>query len=101
MWGLNRKSQTKIPAPSAFSLCQRPSPLQTHLLCLSPSSSSLLNRDLEELQELATSSNTNPRIFPYNVKQQCWEKAEKIRGRDPDRWRRVPDARRLPRLPLS
>ncbi|XP_034214559.1 uncharacterized protein LOC117626880 isoform X1 [Prunus dulcis] len=49
---------------------------------------SLLNRDLEELQELATSSNTNPRIFPYNVKQQCWEKAEKIRGRDPDRWRR-------------
>ncbi|XP_008239932.1 PREDICTED: uncharacterized protein LOC103338500 [Prunus mume] len=49
---------------------------------------SLLKRDLEELQELATSSNTNPRIFPYNVKQQCWEKAEKIRGRDPDRWRR-------------
>ncbi|KAL6272717.1 hypothetical protein ACE6H2_023409 [Prunus campanulata] len=39
---------------------------------------SLLNRDLE----LATSSNTNPRIFPYSVKQQCWDKAEKIRGRD-------------------
>lgn len=22
------------------------------------------------------------------MKQQCWEKAEKIKGRDPDRWRR-------------
>ncbi|XP_010258323.1 PREDICTED: uncharacterized protein LOC104598108 isoform X2 [Nelumbo nucifera] len=30
----------------------------------------------------------NPRSFPYSVKQQCWEKAEKIKGRDPDRWRR-------------
>ncbi|KAF6171840.1 hypothetical protein GIB67_007361 [Kingdonia uniflora] len=33
-------------------------------------------------------TNPNPRSFPYNVKQQCWEKAEKIKGRDPDRWRR-------------
>lgn len=31
---------------------------------------------------------SNPRSFPYSVKQQCWEKAEKVRGRDPDRWRR-------------
>ncbi|KAJ4796475.1 HNH endonuclease [Rhynchospora pubera] len=29
----------------------------------------------------------NPRSFPFGVKQQCWEKAEKIKGRDPDRWR--------------
>ncbi|KAJ3673796.1 hypothetical protein LUZ60_005788 [Juncus effusus] len=35
-----------------------------------------------------TSDETNPRSFPYGVKQQCWEKAEKIAGRDPDRWRR-------------
>lgn len=61
---------------------------------------SLLDRDLvteditllEELsisQERVNSSpNPNPRSFPYNVKQQCWEKAEKIKGRDPDRWRR-------------
>lgn len=34
--------------------------------------------------------NQNPRIFPHSVKQQCWEKAEKIKGRDPDRWRRDP-----------
>ncbi|KAI3777554.1 hypothetical protein L1987_47354 [Smallanthus sonchifolius] len=33
---------------------------------------------------------SNPRSFPYNVKQQCWEKADKIKGRDPDRWRRDP-----------
>ncbi|KAJ4841035.1 hypothetical protein Tsubulata_009371 [Turnera subulata] len=31
-----------------------------------------------------------PRSFPYSVKQQCWEKAEKVKGRDPDRWRRDP-----------
>ncbi|KAF5734688.1 hypothetical protein HS088_TW15G00180 [Tripterygium wilfordii] len=34
------------------------------------------------------SSASNPRSFPYSVKQQCWEKAEKVKGRDPDRWRR-------------
>ncbi|XP_058083272.1 uncharacterized protein LOC131231171 isoform X2 [Magnolia sinica] len=34
------------------------------------------------------SSNSNPRSFPHSVKQQCWDKAEKIKGRDPDRWRR-------------
>ncbi|XP_024169016.1 uncharacterized protein LOC112175563 isoform X2 [Rosa chinensis] len=33
---------------------------------------------------------TNPRSFPHSVKKQCWEKAEKIKGRDPDRWRRDP-----------
>ncbi|KAI4319146.1 hypothetical protein MLD38_032781 [Melastoma candidum] len=30
----------------------------------------------------------NPRSFPFRVKQQCWDKAEKVKGRDPDRWRR-------------
>ncbi|KAM0952970.1 putative HNH nuclease [Dioscorea sansibarensis] len=33
-------------------------------------------------------SPANPRSFPYSVKQQCWDKAEKVKGRDPDRWRR-------------
>ncbi|CAH8366870.1 unnamed protein product [Eruca vesicaria subsp. sativa] len=32
--------------------------------------------------------NPEPRSFPYSVKQQCWEKAEKVKGRDPERWRR-------------
>ncbi|CAM8999064.1 unnamed protein product [Rhodiola kirilowii] len=34
--------------------------------------------------------NPNPRSFPHIVKQQCWEKAEKIKRRDPERWRRDP-----------
>ncbi|KAM1026189.1 hypothetical protein ACFX13_039866 [Malus domestica] len=66
-----------------------------------PRASALLNRDLVVTdvtattrfeEELATSSsfNNNPRSFPYSVKQQCWDKAEKIKGRDPDRWRRDP-----------
>lgn len=33
-------------------------------------------------------SPAEPRSFPHSVKQQCWEKAEKVKGRDPDRWRR-------------
>ncbi|KAK8960603.1 hypothetical protein KSP40_PGU008577 [Platanthera guangdongensis] len=33
---------------------------------------------------------TSSRSFPYSVKQQCWEKAEKVKGRYPDRWRRDP-----------
>nr|XP_007155300.1 hypothetical protein PHAVU_003G189200g [Phaseolus vulgaris]ESW27294.1 hypothetical protein PHAVU_003G189200g [Phaseolus vulgaris] len=32
--------------------------------------------------------NPNPRSFPHTVKQKCWEKADKVKGRDPDRWRR-------------
>lgn len=38
--------------------------------------------------ESSTGPYSNPRSFPYSVKQQCWEKAEKIKGRDPERWRR-------------
>lgn len=33
-------------------------------------------------------SEYNPRAFPFHVKQACWEKTTKIKGRDPDRWRR-------------
>ncbi|XP_072978347.1 uncharacterized protein [Typha angustifolia] len=47
--------------------------------------------DLDESPELfpgGGASTVNPRSFPYSVKQQCWEKAEKVKGRDPDRWRR-------------
>lgn len=57
-------------------------------------SASLLDRELVTggtatlFEDLSISSDPNPRSFPYSVKQQCWEKAEKIRGRDPERWRR-------------
>ncbi|KAK4257198.1 hypothetical protein QN277_006818 [Acacia crassicarpa] len=42
----------------------------------------------KQSQDYYADSSPNPRSFPYSVKQQCWDKAEKIRGRDPDRWRR-------------
>lgn len=74
---------------------------------LAPSSSAIY-RDLETAQEdltaagslfenleisfpgdtTAPSPGANPRSFPYSVKQQCWEKAERVKGRDPDRWRK-------------
>ncbi|KAI3766848.1 hypothetical protein L2E82_16923 [Cichorium intybus] len=67
---------------------------------VSPSSATLLDTqivtgddDLTYLHDLTVSPPdkfSNPRSFPYSVKQQCWEKAEKIKGRDPDRWRRDP-----------
>lgn len=53
--------------------------------------SSVLERDLViENESSVDVSITNPRSFPYSVKQQCWDKAEKVKGRDPDRWRRDP-----------
>ncbi|KAE8124020.1 hypothetical protein FH972_018932 [Carpinus fangiana] len=57
-------------------------------------STSLLDRELVTedattlFEDLRISSDANPRSFPYSVKQQCWDKAEKVRGRDPERWRR-------------
>ncbi|KAG8388694.1 hypothetical protein BUALT_Bualt02G0152000 [Buddleja alternifolia] len=63
----------------------------------SPSATSVVDRELltEELSSRfdtlqISPDNPNPRSFPYSVKQQCWGKAEKIKGRDPDRWRRDP-----------
>uniref|UniRef100_A0A803L987 HNH endonuclease n=1 Tax=Chenopodium quinoa TaxID=63459 RepID=A0A803L987_CHEQI len=63
---------------------------------ISPPSASLSDQTttelLTEFEELRVTDNSeyNPRSFPYSVKQQCWEKAEKIKGRDPSRWRRDP-----------
>ncbi|KAL3513166.1 hypothetical protein ACH5RR_025883 [Cinchona calisaya] len=61
------------------------------------SSSTLVDREFitEELAafeslQVSSDPNSNPRSFSYNVKRQCWEKADKIKGRDPDRWRRDP-----------
>ena len=74
-----------------------PTPTGSRPNRLTPPKTSLLDRELvvtEEdtatlFEELRVSSDSNnPRSFPYNVKQQCWNKAEKVRGRDPDRWRR-------------
>ncbi|MCD9644030.1 hypothetical protein HAX54_032000 [Datura stramonium] len=66
-----------------------------HSRLSSPPSVSVLDReivteDLALFENLEISPKTNPRSFPYSVKQQCWEKAEKVKRRDPDRWRRDP-----------
>ncbi|KAF3437676.1 hypothetical protein FNV43_RR20432 [Rhamnella rubrinervis] len=55
----------------------------------------LLAKDIAVLEGRSISSdssnsNLNPRSFPYAVKHQCSDKAEKIKGQDPDRWRRDP-----------
>ncbi|XP_057479664.1 uncharacterized protein LOC130766938 isoform X6 [Actinidia eriantha] len=73
-------------------LALSPRPSSTH----SPSAGSVLDRELvTEKNDLAlfgnlqiSSPDNNPRNLPYGVKQQCWENAEKIKGREPDRWRR-------------
>lgn len=58
----------------------------------SPSSSATLVDDPTFLFDEYINSNPNPspRSFPHSVKQKCWEKADKVKGRDPDRWRRDP-----------
>ncbi|KAJ8539196.1 hypothetical protein K7X08_013448 [Anisodus acutangulus] len=64
-----------------------------HSRLSAPPSVSILDREIvtEEFENLEISpKTTNPRSFPYSVKQNCWEKAEKVKGRDPDRWRRDP-----------
>ncbi|XP_059290719.1 uncharacterized protein LOC132044245 isoform X3 [Lycium ferocissimum] len=53
--------------------------------------SEIVTEELALFENLEISpKTTNPRSFPYSVKQQCWDKAEKVKGRDPDRWRRDP-----------
>lgn len=64
-----------------------------HTRLSAPPSVSIVDREIfsEELDLFEISPNkSNPRSFPYSVKQQCWEKAEKVKGRDPERWRRDP-----------
>lgn len=73
-----------------------PSPQRSRASRSSPPSASLSDLSttefITEFEELRVTPNSeyNPRSFPYSVKQQCWAKAEKVKGRDPDRWRRDP-----------
>ncbi|OVA08984.1 HNH endonuclease [Macleaya cordata] len=74
---------------------QRRSPSRSSNPSTVPRATSLLDTEIvtegfEERQIYPDYRNPNPRSFPYSVKQQCWEKAEKIKGRDPERWRRDP-----------
>ncbi|KAI8543333.1 hypothetical protein RHMOL_Rhmol08G0208800 [Rhododendron molle] len=88
-------TRTRPLASSGFD----PTPSASRPSTLSPTGVSVLDRhlvteevsiDFFEKLRISPDSDNNPRSFPYNVKQQCWEKAEKVRGRDPERWRRDP-----------
>jgi hypothetical protein len=89
-----RRSERAPPPPpqpsSSFGATARPT---------SPRySAAAVAADLDEL--LLTSE---PRSFPYAVKQQCWENAEQVPGEMAARRareHRLPQARRVPRLPL-
>ncbi|KAI3463966.1 hypothetical protein Pfo_020629 [Paulownia fortunei] len=86
-----RRNKKSFPSPSR----SRPaSPVGSFAPPLSAASlvdRELLTEELSLFEALEISpENQNPRSFPYSVKQQCWEKADKIKGRDPDRWRRDP-----------
>ncbi|CAL5374632.1 unnamed protein product [Camellia sinensis] len=76
----NRSSQQPKTEPSAH--------LGSNQVHLSISHLSSLPPGLALLENLQISSppDSNPRSFPYSVKQQCWQKVEKVKGRDPDRW---------------
>ncbi|KAJ6813779.1 uncharacterized protein M6B38_143155 [Iris pallida] len=68
----------------------RAQPLESTGLAVERRRSSPVRYEAEGEAEVESSYEYNPRSFPYSVKQQCWEKAEKVKGRDPDRWRRDP-----------
>ncbi|KAG6384463.1 hypothetical protein SASPL_155716 [Salvia splendens] len=89
--GNRRKIKKSTPFPSTRRL-RSTSP--SRRVSPPPSAAAIGDGDLfvEELAQFEalriSPESPNPRSFPHNVKQQCWEKAEKIKGRDPDRWRR-------------
>lgn len=73
------------PPPPSFGATARPtSPRSSN-----SASAAAVAADLDELLLTAPPpSASEPRSFPYAVKQQCWEKAERVPGREPERWRR-------------
>ncbi|CAN6321303.1 unnamed protein product [Urochloa humidicola] len=77
------RQQPPPPPPQSFGATARPTSPR------SSASAAAVAADLDELLLTAPPpSASEPRSFPYAVKQQCWEKAEKVPGRDPERWRR-------------
>ncbi|XP_015689779.2 uncharacterized protein LOC102699489 [Oryza brachyantha] len=84
---LRRRRHDAPPPPPPASFGATPRPASTR--------SSPVAAVAEELDDLLltappppSASGSEPRSFPYVVKQQCWEKAERVDGRDPERWRR-------------
>ncbi|KNA15357.1 hypothetical protein SOVF_099070 [Spinacia oleracea] len=92
-----RRPQSSPPRSRGRNTATTPrSPQRPRGSRVSPPSSSLTDQTttdfITEFEDLRITPNSdyNPRSFPYSVKQQCWEKAEKVKGRDPSRWRRDP-----------
>ncbi|XP_062198461.1 uncharacterized protein LOC133901197 isoform X1 [Phragmites australis] len=74
------------PPPSFGATAQPTSPFSS---TTTTSSVAMVAANLDELLLMALPPlASEPRSFPYVVKQQCWEKAERVPGRDPERWRR-------------
>ncbi|CAH2042263.1 unnamed protein product [Thlaspi arvense] len=91
----SNSSSTRERPPGSYAFEQVASPSGSRPSRLSPSGVSVLDRELVTEEDLTlfdnlqiSSPDPNPRSFPYSVKQQCWNNAEKVKGRDPDRWRR-------------
>ncbi|OQU93153.1 hypothetical protein SORBI_3001G489800 [Sorghum bicolor] len=84
---MRRRRSDRQPPPQSFGATARPSSPRS--LASTPASAAAVAADLDELLLTAPPpSASEPRSFSYAVKQQCWEKAERVPGRDPERWRR-------------
>nr|XP_043614674.1 uncharacterized protein LOC122586749 [Erigeron canadensis] len=90
-----RKSHSSSPTRNRHRTTTQPPPPKSTLFDTQLVTAKEEDDQLTSFRDLTISQSsdklfTNPRSFPYSVKQQCWDKAEKIKGRDPDRWRRDP-----------
>ncbi|KAE9601945.1 hypothetical protein Lal_00040865 [Lupinus albus] len=95
-----RRRRSRTPPPPSSPLRDRSKSTSSKLsrsssaTSLNPShsaSTTLIDTTSSLFEDLTLNPNykyNNPRSFPYSVKQQCWEKADKVKGRDPERWRR-------------
>ncbi|RDY00517.1 hypothetical protein CR513_16305, partial [Mucuna pruriens] len=82
-------AERRRKARSASPLKDRSTTSSSNLSSSSTKQSTLPSAILFDVDDYSNPNpNPNPRSFPHSVKQKCWEKADKVKGRDPDRWRR-------------
>ncbi|XP_022737146.1 uncharacterized protein LOC111290008 [Durio zibethinus] len=82
------RSRPSSPPPSRSSKHTPPSASLVDAELVTDQEPSPAITSLFEDLQISQDSTFNPRSFPYTVKQQCWAKAETVKGRDPVRWRR-------------
>ncbi|XP_066399521.1 uncharacterized protein [Miscanthus floridulus] len=84
---MRRRRSDRQPPPQSFGATACASSPRS--FASTPASAAAVAADLDELLLTAPPpSASEPRSFSYAVKQQCWEKAERVPGRDTERWRR-------------